>query len=93
MNQLNKVRTERYKGDRKYSPVVITDNGNVQGAVMWSDILKEVKQLGDVANEPETQGGARLRVLSCDTGTNQVAREDKTDKTVPKPIHFQSERS
>ena len=41
--KLNRIRTERYKGDRKYSSVTVTDNGHVQGAIMWLDIRNHVK--------------------------------------------------
>ena len=91
--QLNNIRAKRYKGDRKYSPVIITDVGDIQGAVMSSDIPKEVKQLGDVTEEPETQGGARLRVLSCETEASQVAPDRETNQTVPQSTHSQSEGS
>ena len=86
LNQLNSIRVEKYRGDRKYSPVVLTGEGHIQGAVMWSDIPNEVRQLGDSQGEPEKQGGARLRVMSCERETNQVAQETETSEIVPQMV-------
>ena len=70
---LNDMRVTKYKGDRKYSPVMLTDDGNIQGAVMWADIPKHVKLIQDITDEPEPQGGTRLRILSCETDEKQLA--------------------
>ena len=38
LNRLNNVRLKTYKDGRTYSPIMVTDEGLIQGAVMWADI-------------------------------------------------------
>ena len=89
--KLNRIRAERYKGDRLYSPVTVTDNGHVQGAIMWSDIPSHVKQLKGVTQEPEIQGGARLQILSFETENKQIAPDNDESQIAQQEMHSQSE--
>ena len=75
LNKLNNIRVHRYKHDRKYSPVMITEDGHIQGAVMWADIPSEVKQQGEQTTQPVQQGGTRLRVLSNESDNDTVVQK------------------
>ena len=56
--RLNNLRMSKYQGDRRYSPVGVTDKGDIQGAVMWADIPAEVFQQESVV-EPEASSSKR----------------------------------
>ena len=73
--RLSKVRVARYKDDRKYSPVMVTQDGHIQGAVMWADIPCEVKRQNEEPTRLMQQGGTRLRVLPREGDNNLAAQE------------------
>ena len=75
LNRLNDVRLKTYKDSRTYSPVMITDQGHIQGAVMWADIPAEVKQQEETVTQPGKLGGKRLRVLSNEGDDKQLGED------------------
>ena len=89
--RLNRIRTNNYMGDRKYSPVVVKGTGHIQGAVMWADIPKEVIQQENVSDIPVAQGGTRLRVLTCEPDGTQVVPSRNPSVTTPVLAVSQSE--
>ena len=91
--KLNRIRAEKYKENRLYSPVTVTDSGHLQGAIMWSDLPSHERQLKGVIQEPEIQGGSRLRVLSCETVNKQLTPEADESQVTQQQVHLQSEGS
>ena len=74
LNRLNNVRLKMYKDGRTYSPIMVTDEGHIQGAVMWADIPVGVKQQVKTETQPVKQGGTRLRVLPDELTINKWFR-------------------
>ena len=89
--RLNRIRANNYKGDRKYSPVIVMGTGHIQGVVMWADIPKEVIQQENMSDIPVAQGGARLRVLTCEADGTQVIPSRNPSVTTPVLAVSQSE--
>ena len=52
LTRLNNVRLKTYKDGRTYSPVMVTDEGHIQGAVMWADLPVGVKQQVQTETQP-----------------------------------------
>ena len=71
--RLNKLRMSKYQGDRRYSPVVVTDSGDIQGAVMWADIPAEAFQQENVSESEVAQRGARLRVRKSEAEQSETS--------------------
>ena len=88
---MNRIRANNYNGDRKYSPVVVTGTGHIQGAVIWADIPKEVIQQENVSDIPVALGGARLRVLTCEADGTHVVSSRNPSVTTPVPAVSQSD--
>ena len=75
LTRLNNVRLKMYQDGRTYSPVMVTDEGHIQGAVMWADIPVGVKQQVQIETQPVKQGGTRLRVLPDEADYKQVVQD------------------
>ena len=92
-SRLNTLRVNKYKGERRYSPVVVTDSGDIPGAVMWADIPAEAFQQENVSELAVAQRGARLRVLSSGAEGARVEQSESSSMVTPVHADLQSKES